>query len=68
MEPLILETISRHISDNGLIRSSRHGFTKGKSCLTNVKNICDKMTGLVNEGRAVDVVYCDFGKVFHSLP
>jgi len=35
MEQLILETISRYVKGKKVIRSSEHGFTKGKSCLTN---------------------------------
>ena len=31
MEQLILESISKHREDKKLIRSSHHGFTKGKS-------------------------------------
>lgn len=38
-----------------LIGSNQHRFMKGKSCLTNLIAFCDKMTGVVNEGRAVDI-------------
>ncbi|KAK4824064.1 hypothetical protein QYF61_009915 [Mycteria americana] len=67
MEQLILETIARHMKDKKLIRKSQHGFTKGKSCLTNLITFYDEMTGLVDQGRAVDVVYLDISKAFGTV-
>ncbi|KAK4830476.1 hypothetical protein QYF61_011200 [Mycteria americana] len=66
MEQLIPETISRHIKGKKIIISSQHGFTQGKSCLTNLTNFYDEMTGLVDEGRAVDAVYLKFNKAFDT--
>jgi len=56
------------VEEKKVIRSSPHGFTKGKSCLTNLIAFYDDMTCWVDEGRAVDVVYLDFSKAFDSLP
>ncbi|GAB0209096.1 hypothetical protein GRJ2_003375300 [Grus japonensis] len=53
-----------HIQDNKAIRPSQHGFMKGRSCLTNLISFYDKMTRLVDEEKAVDVVYLDFSKAF----
>jgi len=45
MEQLILEIIIKQVEENKAIRSSQHGFTKGKSCLTNLIAFYDGITG-----------------------
>ena len=55
MEQLILDVIIKQVEEK-VIRSSQHGFTMGKSCLTNLIAFYNGMTGWVDEGRAVDVV------------
>jgi len=49
-EQLILETIPRHMKNKNVNSSSHHGFTKGKSRLSNLINFYSKMTGLVHKG------------------
>jgi len=44
------------------IRPSQHGFMNGRSCLTNLISFYDKVTQLVDEGKAVNVVYLDSSK------
>ena len=41
--------------------------TKGKSYLTNLVAFYDVMTSWVDEGRAVDIKYIDFGKAFDII-
>ncbi|GAB0176885.1 transmembrane protein 263 [Grus japonensis] len=67
MEQLILGVMSKHVEEKKVIRDGQHGFTKGKSCLTNLIAFYDGMTGWVDEGRAVDVVYLDFSKAFDTI-
>ena len=55
-EQTVLREITRLVQDNRGIRPSQHGFTKGRSCLTNLISFYDLVTHLVDEGKAVDVV------------
>ncbi|KAK4812311.1 hypothetical protein QYF61_017088 [Mycteria americana] len=66
MEQIILSAITQLIEDNQGIKPSPHGFRKGRSCLTNLISY-DKVTRLVDEGKAVDVVYLDFSKAFDTV-
>ena len=67
MEQVISSAIESHIMDNQGIRSSQHGFMKGRSCLTDLISFYDKMTQLLDEGEAVDIVYLDFQKAFDTV-
>ncbi|KAK4825470.1 LOW QUALITY PROTEIN: hypothetical protein QYF61_027625, partial [Mycteria americana] len=67
MEQIILSAITRHVEDNQGIKPSQHGFRKGRSCLTNLISFYNKVTRLVDEGKAVDVVYLDFSKAFDMV-
>ncbi|KAK4816776.1 hypothetical protein QYF61_022888 [Mycteria americana] len=67
MEQLILDSISRHMKDKKVIGDSQHGATKRNSCSTNLITLYDEVTGLVGEGRAVDIVCLDFSKAFNCM-
>ena len=67
MEQIISGEIARHVHGVQGIRPSQHGFMKGRSCLTNLISFYDWVTRLVDEGKAVDVVYLDFSKAFDTV-
>ena len=66
MEQIILSAIMQHTEDNQVIRPSQHGFMKGRPCLTNLISFYDQVTRLVDEGKAVDVIYLQFSKAFDT--
>ena len=59
--------LTTEVKEKKVIKSSEHGFTKGKSCLTNQIAFYGGMTGWVDEGRAVNVVYLSFSTGFQTV-
>ncbi|CAM5162977.1 unnamed protein product [Natator depressus] len=67
MEQVLKESILKHLGERKVIRNIQHGFTKGKSCLTNLIAFYDKITGSVDEGKAMDLLFLDFSKAFDTV-
>ena len=68
MESIIKDSILVHLDKFSLINDSQHGFSKGRSCLTNLLVFMEEVTCSLDEGNPVDVIYLDFAKAFDKVP
>lgn len=66
MEHILLGAITNQMKSH-VTGKSQHGFSKGKSCLTDMITLYDK-TCLVDVGWVVNTVYLDFSKDFEMAP
>ena len=55
------DAMLKHLLENNLNTPGQHGFTKGRSCLTNLLEDVD-------QGHSVDVILLDFQKAFDKIP
>ena len=50
-----------------LITNKQHGFTPGRSCLSNLLETIDEVFEFLSEGGCADILYFDFAKAFDIL-
>ena len=68
MENIIKEGLSKYLLTNAIPCKEQHGFTSGRSCLTNLLETFENWTKALDEGYGLDVVYLDYRKAFDSVP
>ena len=68
METLIRNKVLYHMQQNNLICKEQHGFTPGRSCVTQLLDTLDCWTETLDNGGTIDAIYMDFRKAFDSVP
>ena len=54
--------------ENNLLSDDQYGFRAKRSCVTQLIQVLDEWTHILDMGREVDVIYLDFQKAFDSVP
>ena len=67
LERIIRDSIQDFLDVNGLINSSQHGFSRGKSTETALLKYTNDLTLALDCGKCIDAVYLDFSKAFDSV-
>ena len=68
MENLVRKQLLDNLMMNDLILVHQHGFVVGRSCITNLLEVLDQWTQILDDGGTVDAIYLDFMKAFDTLP
>ncbi|CAM4694885.1 unnamed protein product [Lepidochelys kempii] len=75
LEKNLKEKVVKDIEVNGKWEKIQHGFTKGRSCQTNLISFFEKVTDFLDKGNAViainavnAIIYLDFSRAFDTVP
>ena len=66
MESVVRDYVDEEMMKSGFLSVFQHGFTKGKSCATNLLTAFETWTKWMDEGYGVDIIYLDDSKAFDS--
>ena len=68
-ERVLRKTILVHLEENALLNITQHGFTKGRSTISQLLAYYDSILTMLEEkgDKKVDVIYLDFAKAFDKV-
>ena len=68
MERIVNEQVMKHLIHNDILSSQQHGFTPGRSCLTNLLTTLEDCSRNLDDKVPTDIIYLDFAKAFDTVP
>ena len=68
LESFVRDAIVDHMTGENLYADCQHGFRKKRSCVTQLLEVMEDFTTMINKGDNIDVLYLDFKKAFDSVP
>ena len=68
LESLIRDILVNHFNDNNLYSDCQHGFRQRRSCMSQLIQVSEDITKIIDNGESLDIIYLDFRKAFDSVP
>ena len=68
LERIIRDQLVHYLESNKLIHKDQHGFRAGRSCTTQLLEVMETWTELIDKGIPFDCIYLDFAKAFDKVP
>ena len=67
-ESVIRDVLVDHMLNNKLYTDCQHGFRTHRSCITQLLQVMEDFSSLLDKGECIDTIYLDFKKAFDSVP
>jgi len=68
MESLVKDRMTELYAEQCSLSTNQHGFTSGRSCLTNLLETFEVWTRILDEGCGLDFIFLDYRKAFDTVP
>lgn len=53
---------------NSLFSKCQHGFRNHRSCVTQLLEVLNDLSKMIEDGDCIDIIYLDFSKAFDTVP
>lgn len=67
IERFVRKKVTEHLEKTEAFNDGQHGFTKGRSCLSQLLQHQEEILTNLARGKNVDVIYLDFAKAFDKV-
>ncbi|XP_065575020.1 uncharacterized protein LOC136036615 [Artemia franciscana] len=67
LDRIINSAVVKHLEANNVLHSSQHGFYSGRSVDTNLRELYDHITNLIDMGAPSDMILLEFSKAFDKV-
>ena len=68
LESIIRDLIQEFFESNNLYTACQHGFRSNKSCTSQLLEVVEDFSILIDDAETFDTIYLDFKKAFDSVP